>query len=324
MADRRPIPTAGSQTTATRVRLRRRLSGARLVAMSPRARLALPLLAAAASLIPASCGGGPPSSVLVNPKRSVPINSLGVEDGGSSFLLSTNRGLFRVRNGRAVRVRARLKAPDGTGPIGNSLALVDLGGGRLLGSGHPDKRTLAPSLGLIRSDDGGRHWRSVARYGLSDMHVLRLAHGRLYAADAVLGGVVISGDGGRTWTKRTAPPAVVLDLVVNPDDANELVISYDNRLMSSEDRGKTWLPLIGADSARLAWPSADVLYSAESTGNVFVSGNQGESWTLIGFLDGVPWKLEATDNEHLFAAMSDASIMESTDGGRSWDTVFEP
>lgn len=293
--------------------------------MAIRARRGTLLLALAALLIPLSCGGEESSSsALVDPDRSPPINALGVDVAGE-VLLTTNRGFFRIRNGEAKPIPAVVRTPNGPGEIGTFLAFTMLGNGVLLGSGHPDQRgKLASFLGLIRSEDGGRHWRTVSRYGFTDLHVLRHAHGRLYAYDAVLGGLLVSEDDGRTWRESLVPSGPVLDLVVSPADGDELLLSFEDRIMSSSDRGRSWQPLVGADRPRLAWPTAESLYRADRNGHVMESEDGGASWSLIGVLGGEPWKLEAIDGQHLLAVLRDATIMESTDGGRSWDELFSP
>jgi hypothetical protein len=289
-----------------------------------RARLGTLPLAVAALLIPLSCGDEDSSSSLVDPERNPPINALGVDAAGD-VLLTTNRGFFRIRNGEAKRIPAQVSTPNGRGEIGTFLAFTALGDGELLGSGHPDQRgKLASFLGLIRSEDGGRHWRTVSRYGFTDLHVLRVAHGRLYAYDAVLGGLLVSEDDGRTWRESLVPSGPVADLVVSPADGDELLLSFEDRIMSSSDRGRSWQPLVGAERPRMAWPSAEILYRADRNGRVMESEDGGASWSLIGVLDGEPWKLEAIDSEHLVAALRDATIMESRDGGRTWEELFSP
>ena len=92
--------------------------------------------------------------------------------------------------------------PSGSSPVGTFLELHASESGALLGSGHPDDaEALPPYLGLMRSEDRGRTWRVVSRLGEADLHQIREAHGRLYAFDAVLGAILVSGDGGRTWTE---------------------------------------------------------------------------------------------------------------------------
>jgi photosystem II stability/assembly factor-like uncharacterized protein len=41
-------------------------------------------------------------------------------------------------------------------------------------------------------------------------------------------------------------------------------------------------------------------------------------------VDGEPYKFKAVGEKHLYLALGDGSILETTDGGRSWQAVFEP
>ena len=41
-------------------------------------------------------------------------------------------------------------------------------------------------------------------------------------------------------------------------------------------------------------------------------------------MDGEPYKFKAVDDQHLYLALSDGTIVETTDGGRGWEAVFEP
>jgi photosystem II stability/assembly factor-like uncharacterized protein len=247
-----------------------------------------------------------------------------VEPGSGDLLLTTNRGFFRIRDGQAKRIEGTVETEDGVSPVGSFLAFRALGEGRLVGSGHPDrKEKLAEFLGFIRSDDGGRTWLASSRYGIGDLHVIRIAHGRIYAVDAVLGGVVVSEDDGQDWLEWPTPPGDVLDLVVDPEDPDYLLISNERELFRSEDAGQTWRSLGSAPSARLAWPAPGRLYRADENGRVYRSEDRGESWGAGGSIDGEPWKLES-DGDRLLAALSDATIVRSDDGGESWTPVFEP
>lgn len=293
--------------------------------MATRARLGL-LASVAVALLLGACGkDAPRSSSLVDDNRRAPVNGFAIDESSGEILLATNRGLFRISGDEAERIHSTVATPDGTGPVGTFLAFTRTGPGELLGSGHPDEKgRIAPFLGLIRSGDGGRHWRTVSRYGFADLHTLRRAHGRLYAYDAVLGGMLVSEDGGRNWEESFTPSGLALDFVVDPADGDQLLLSYEQRIVSSSDRGRSWQPLVGADRARLAWPAEDVLYRADQSGEVFESGDGGASWSLVGILDGEPWKLMSIDSDHLYAVLRDASVMESTDGGRNWEAVFTP
>jgi hypothetical protein len=293
--------------------------------VSPRrwAALATGLLA----LAPAGCASndGGKGSSLVDPAKRPPINSLDIDPDSGALLLTTNRGFFRIANGRAARVRGVVRTADGPSPVGTFLAVKALGSGRYLGSGHPDRKgKVEDFLGVLRSENAGRSWRVVGRYGLSDLHVLRLLHDRIYAYDAVLPGLLISEDDGKKWSEKATPRGLVLDAVVDPEDRDYVLASNENEIFRSEDAGNTWRSITQAPSARLDWPTPDRLYRADKDGAVYRSDDGGEEWDTAGRIDGEPWKLKAAGPEELYAALSDATIVHSKDGGRTWKERFKP
>lgn len=289
-------------------------------------------LAALAAL--AGCGGSGPDAAapakagsIVDPQGgSPPVNSLEVEPGSGALLVTTNRGFFRVAPGTPPQpVRATATASGQTAPVGTFLELLPTGRRTLLGSGHPDRRGALPEfLGVMRSEDDGRHWRVVSRLGEADLHAMALAHGRLYAYDAVRGAVLISGDGGRTFAEKPAPPEPMVELVVDPATPRRLLLASEQTLFRSEDGGGRWRPIARVAGARLAWPEAGRLYRAEQGGAVSVSSDGGDTFRAVGRIDGEPARLTAVDGERLYAALGDGAIVETRDGGRSWKAVYTP
>ncbi len=253
------------------------------------------------------------------------INSLERDPSSGALLLTTNRGLYRIEDGEATRVPAAVDTPDGVSPVGKFLAVAESEDGVLLGSGHPDERErLAPFLGLLRSENGGRDWSVVSRYGIADLHVIRDLDGTLYAYDAVLPAVIVSTDGGRTWDERSAPPGRVFDLVVDPSDPEQFLASTKQALFRSTDGGRSWTASSGAAAASLAWPEPEALYRVDEDGLVYVSRDHASSWELTGRIDGDPRALEAASADELYAATSDATIYHSDDAGESWEEHFTP
>ena len=282
--------------------------------------------ALALALVALGCGddGTSAGSPLVDPGKRPPIHSLAVDPAGEGLLLGTNRGLFRVDDGAATQIRSRARTPDGSASVGTFLAF-STHGGSLLGSGHPDRRgAVAPFLGLIRSDDGGRTWLPVSRYSFSDLHVIEAIHGNIYAYDAVLQAFLVSDDGGRTWAERLGVPEPLIDFVVSPDDQDRILASSNSTIYESGDQGRSWRALTAADGARLAWPAPALIFRADADGLVYAGSDAGAAWSLAGRIDGEPSELTAAPGGELSAALSDATIVSSADGGETWSTVFAP
>lgn len=303
--------------------------------MAPRIRqLLTPSLALALLALPvAGCGGGADggsqaSTKLVTAGKPPLVNALDVDPADGSLLMTTNRGFFRVdpEKGTAERIRSSVSADGKSSPVGTFLAITSTGPGELIGSGHPDRRGsgLPEFLGFMRSADAGRTWSVVSRLGLADLHVIRPQHGRLYAFDAVVGALLVSGDGGRKWEERFTPKSLMLDFVVDPDDPEYVLALDEETLYRSEDGGSTWRPQGESLAARLAWPAADALIRANRDGTVQRSADRGGSWQDVGRLDGEPWRLKALDEKRIYAALADGTIQSTEDGGARWDTVLRP
>ena len=286
----------------------------------------------AAVLAATGCGGDDPASGsrsgrLVDFSKKPPyVNSFEIDSRTGDFLLTTNRGFFHIdhASGRVRRVRGTLAAGGQRSTMGTFLELNVEAPGRLAGSGHPDQRTLPQFLGFLRSEDAGRTWRVVSRFGDADLHKIVFVHDRLYAWDAVLSAMLISEDGGRTFEEHFTPRGLIIDFEVDPDDPRRIVASTDGQLFRSEDEGEGWRPLVAAEGIRLAWPEPDRLYRADKDGTVSLSNDGGDTWERIGEVEGEPYQVKALPGDELYIALSDGTIVHTTDGGESFEEVFRP
>ena len=208
--------------------------------------------------------------------------------------------------------------------IGTFLELKYEEPGVLIGSGHPDERTLPQFLGFLRSEDDGRTWTVASRLGAADMHKIVVKHDRIYAWDAVLSALVISEDGGVTFAEHFTPRGLIIDFDVDPADPARVVAATEDQIFRSDDEGEGWRPLAAAEGARLAWPEADRLYRADRDGTFYLSEDGGDGWSEVGSLDGEPYKIEPVSGEELYVALSDGTIAHTTDGGSGWEYVFRP
>jgi hypothetical protein len=300
------------------------------------ARAALLCAAAALAVAFAGCGSqsdagsgsGARSDRLVDFAKQPPyVNALDIEPESGDFLLTTNRGFYRIdRDSDRVRpIQGRISSGEKRATVGTFLELAVEGPGRLVGSGHPDQEGALPAfLGFIRSDDDGKTWRVVSRLGDADLHKIVLKHGRMYAFDAVLSAVLVSRDGGKTFTEEFTPRGLIIDFEVDPADPGHIVASNADELFRSKDSGASWRPVDRRQGIRLVWPAADKLYRALKDGTVQTSADEGQTWTSASSVDGEPYKFKAVGADELYLALSDGTIMHTTDGARTWQTAFRP
>lgn len=299
---------------------------------------ALALAAASLSLL-AGCGSsetpaaGPDparlSDRLVDFQQKPPfVNSLDIDPTNGDFMLTTNKGFWRIdpETKAITQVKGTIEAEGKKDTVGTFLEFETLGGGRLLGSGHPDNQNTLPQfLGVLESEDNGKSWKVIARLGDADLHKIVAIHDRIYAFDAVVGAMLISSDGGRTFDERFTPKGLVIDFAVDPADPEYIVAATEDQLYKSEDGGERWRPLAPGLGLRLAWPEGGPIIRADKDGNVTHSTDRGATWSTVGKVAGEPYKFETTDDpNHLYLALSDGTIMETLDAGKEWKVFFKP
>jgi hypothetical protein len=248
------------------------------------------------------------------------VGALEVDPADGTLLLATNRGLYRVRENRFVSMRSRLGRSD----VAKGLAFRFTGPGEAVGSGHPGRaQSDWAVLGLVRTEDGGRTWRSVSRLGAGDYHAIAVSGDTLAAAPGGEATVLVSQDGGQNFQPRTAPLALA-DLEIDPADPDRWVGTAETGVHLTTDGGQTWRPADSAGGARIAWPATDALFRADLDGRVSRSSDGGVTWEDVGRVDGETHGLAAVDERTLYAADLEGVVRVSRDGGETWEDFARP
>jgi len=206
----------------------------------------------------------------------------------------------------------------------DTMGFTVLGSDQFLGSGHPDFRDyqsgrLPSLLGLIRSDDAGKTWKSISLNGKADFHGLRIAHGQVFGFDSTGEALMVSKDGGKSWETRSKLP--LIDFAVSPADANSVVATTGRSTLKSGDGGRTWQAMGSQAMTLVAWPEATRMWGVDARGSVFVSADGGMTWQPQGSLPGVPEAFLDAGNS-LYAAVQEQGIFVSRDGGRTWRVYY--
>jgi hypothetical protein len=254
-------------------------------------------------------GDDPP--VAVDDAGPVHVHGLGINPAGGGLYIATHTGLWRLPPGASVPERLGESRQD-------TMGFTVVGPDHFLGSGHPDNVDQPPLLGLIESNDGGKSWDSISLLGAADFHVLRADGPRVYGYDVTNNRLMFSRDGGRRWTERQ-PPAAVLDAHADPSNPDHVVATTEQGLFRSEDAGATW-ERMGDPIGLLAWPEPGRLYLVTGGGDVLVSAS-GRAWRRLGTIGGQPAAFMANGDRDLYAALHEGAIVQSRDRGRTWVTI---
>lgn len=289
-------------------------------------RFAVAVAAGVVALTPVACGGGSEpdeeaefagAPLELQDPGPVHVHGLGYDRSTGTLFIATHTGLFELPGAASSATRIGDSRQD---TMGFFLAES----GRFLGSGHPDARAgLPPHLGLIESTDRGRSWQTVSLSGKADFHVLRARGAVVYGFDSSNERFLASADGGVTWAQRPVPESLV-DLAIDPSDAQHLVASGQSGLYRSTDGGRSWAPAGGGVSGYLAWPAPQRLYVATLDGAFLTATSSRGPWRGRAQLAAPVSALHAAGAAELFAALHDGTILHSVDGGASWDVRATP
>lgn len=243
------------------------------------------------------------------------IHGLGVDPADGALVIATHTGLFSAGDGDDKPRRVGTSFQD-------TMGFTVTGPGRFLGSGHPDPRSdQPPLLGLIESLDAGRSWHPVSQAGKADFHVLRTAGSSVVGYDSHNNRLLRLGPGAGT-RKLGKPRGTVIDLVVDPSDVRHYVASTDTGLYESRNAGRRWSQLDRRRTGLLAYLRREGLTLVRGDG-VIERFSSERSWEQVGAVKGAPGALASHANT-LFLAIQDGPVLQSRDGGRSWDSRIAP
>ncbi|HWM10348.1 MAG TPA: hypothetical protein VNO82_13435 [Solirubrobacteraceae bacterium] len=300
--------------------------------------VAVLLLAGIAAVVLAGGGDSPEEEASVDPQTlAVPwvnpdgvspiVGSVDVNPADDSVWFSTNTGIWRVaaEGGEPEQVTGTLSTDQGEGEISEQLVVRFRGPDRLIGSGHPPPDSDLPAtLGMIESDDGGATWSEISGLGETDYHAIQVS-----GSDTIVAGVFeaaavsLSRDGGKTFEERRTPDPLV-DLEADPEDAERLIASTQQAVISSSDGGESWRERDRIPNVRFTWPEPDALYRIDPGGSVKFSADGGATWQDRGDTGGEPQAMFASSADHLVVALIDGTVKESDDGGRTWTDLVTP
>jgi ligand-binding sensor domain-containing protein len=181
-------------------------------------------------------------------------------------------------------------------------------------------------------------WESLAASKVEDeaesLHsaaVLSLdvsADGRQLYAGTAGRGVFASRDGGRTWA-NSYPGNYAPNLALNPANPAQAVASLRNRLVRTQDGGKSWrtLPVAWArdEIVSLLWLADGALGAGTGQGRLYYSRNGGDSWVEggAGLPSGGVLDLAVAAGSpplRLWAATW-TGVYASDDGGETWQNM---
>ncbi|MDP8970946.1 MAG: hypothetical protein M3N52_10725, partial [Actinomycetota bacterium] len=206
-------------------------------------------------------------------------------------------------------------------------------------SGHPAPGTrLRNPIGFMVSSDGGATWSTRSLEGAADFHAMTVAPSD---GDVVYGwngagqtGLYVSTDGGSTWAPISdgtlSEVGGALALAVRPDDLDEVWAGTQAGLFASRDAGQTWEPLLSGGVTAVAFDPADpqrALAYAPEGGGLVESRDGGQTWTELGLvLDGDAaghLAVHPEDADTVYVGTYGQSLLRTTDGGNSWETLAE-
>lgn len=240
------------------------------------------------------------------------IHGVALDPDGDRVLLATHEGLFEVgEDGDTTHI----------GPDIDLMGFAVRGPGRFVASGHPGPDVDLPQpIGLIESTDGGHTWQVLSRQGRSDFHALTVGEAGVLGYD---GSLVRSADS-QEWEELTIP-AQPATLAASPNGRSVLATTQQG-LLESPDGGTTWSPVDGAPLLQvLDWADAFTVVGVDPSGQVWTSADAAATWREGPRLGAAPQAITATLQRGSWRILvaTTAALLESVDGGRTFDVIMQ-
>lgn len=231
-----------------------------------------------------------------------------------SLYVATHFGLYRADpDGTALKISQGSDDLMGFSPMPSSPR-------KFMASGHPQQ---GGNLGVIASDDGGVSWKQVSPglNGPVDFHAMDVSKASPRVIYGYFGQIQVSRDAGMTWKVAGKAPEGLIALAAGAKNAELLYAATKSGLFISRDGAKSWSRAHPSSA-----PASSVYVGPDGTVHAFLYGEGffktpegSDDWIQAGVADG-DWALFnlTSDAKRLYAKKSNAGIVRSDDGGRTW------
>jgi mono/diheme cytochrome c family protein len=231
-----------------------------------------------------------------------------------TLLLGAHRGLYSYQKNRAQRVTQQ--------PFDVMGLVQDPGTGVLFASGHPVQ---GGNSGLLRSDDGGRHFEPVSQglNGPVDFHQLAVSAVDPKRIYGVHGGLQRSRDGGNSWTMAGELPPKLLQLAASSTEPERLYVASEQGFFVSQNSGDSWQRLFPEPATSVVTHQGRVFAFIVGKGLIVADESQLQ-WREIYNAFGLQVLLDLAvsgDGQRLVGLSQRGTLLESTDRGKSWGSL---
>lgn len=186
------------------------------------------------------------------------------------------------------------------------------------------------ALALAAGEPGGE--RAIpARLAARSLLLDGAARGGLVVAVGERGHVLISTDGGGSWTQSDVPTRAMLTGVWMHDERLGWAVGHDETILRTRDGGTTWELVRSEPEAER--PLLDVWFrdaehglAVGAYGAFLVTADGGATWTErpIGGDDFHLNEIVAAPDGRLYLAAEAGHLYRSADGGETWESLESP
>jgi photosystem II stability/assembly factor-like uncharacterized protein len=198
----------------------------------------------------------------------------------------------------------------------------------LYASGHPNT---GGNLGFLMSADGGASWTQISPGldGPVDFHQMDVSPADPQVIYGVYKGIQVSRDGGKTWSMAGTPPQGLIALAASARSPDRVYAATRSGLAYSEDAGATWQAgaFGGAPISMIATGPDGMLYAyVVGSGLMSATEEKPGDWSPLSSDQRIQLHLaiDGKNPNRLFAIAHEAGIIQSTDGGKSWQSFGQP
>ena len=284
------------------------------------------------ALASVGCSSNPVGRVEVSPTQTGAfghIHGLGIDATAGAAFVATHSGVYRLPPLASPTVSAASLGGPIAGLRQDTMGFVMVDHS-MYASGHPDpaKDPSSGNLGLITSIDDGRTWQTKSLGGQTDFHDLDVFPGAtgsptVYGFDAGAGAVMMSRDGGATWSTRAT--IALRDMTVDSADSGTVYATTAEGLVVSRDGATTFDLVPGAPALYLIQslddPAGGALIGIDVKGSVWTK-TFAQQWRVSGQVQGQVDAIAFSGGEEpVFLVADERGIVASSDLGATWRTV---